>query len=71
MGSMKKEMNAKHRCPRCGSADLLEFKDVVKCMECRLMFRTQFLNKIDDDKILAEEEKKAFLDIFFNEFVND
>jgi len=55
------------QCPRCGSSDLLEYSDVVECGECHLTFRKRFLDTMDDDEILAEEEKKAFLDAFLED----
>lgn len=46
---------------------MLDYENEVECVECHLTFRKQSLEDYDDEDILAEEEKKAFLDTFLDE----
>lgn len=55
-----------YKCPRCGSS-MLDYKNEVECVKCHLTFRKQSLEDLDADDILAEEEKKAFLDAFLDD----
>jgi ribosomal protein S27AE len=66
ISQMRKESRAMDQCPRCGSPNLLEYGDIVECGECHLTFRKRFLDEMDEDEILAEEEKKGFLDAFYD-----
>ena len=56
-----------YQCPRCGSSSLLDYGDEVECVDCHLTFRKQSLDEMEDEEILAEEEKKSFLDAFLDE----
>jgi hypothetical protein len=58
-----------YQCPRCGSSDLIDFGEIFECSICHLSFRKRFLDELEEDEILAEEEKKAFLDAFKDDIV--
>jgi transposase-like protein len=59
-------MNSKdeYYCPRCKSKNLLVYDEIIECPQCQLTFTKKFLKELQDDSILAEEEKADFIHIF-------
>jgi len=57
-------MIKKVHCPRCKSEDIIEYDEFIHCIKCKLDFDKKFLNKIDDDDILARQEVGGFYGTF-------
>ena len=64
---MSMNEKTKFHCPRCNSTDLLIYDEIVECPECNLTFTKKFLRELQDDSILAEEEKDNFVHALKNE----
>lgn len=56
-----------YHCPRCKSKNLLIHDEIIECPKCKLTFTRRFLNQLQDDSILAEEEKIEFIRSLKNE----
>lgn len=56
-----------YHCPSCKSKNLLIYDEIVECPICKLTFTKKFLKELQDDSILAEEEKADFLSSLKNE----
>ena len=57
-------MQSSYLCPRCNSRNILEYDDLIECLDCSLTFTKEILEEIDDEHILSQEELGAFLDVF-------
>ena len=57
-------MQSSYLCPRCNSRNILEYDDLIECLDCRLTFTKEILEEIDDEYVLSQEELKSFLDVF-------
>jgi hypothetical protein len=56
-----------YHCPRCKSKQLLIYNEIIECPYCKLTFTKRFLKNLQDDSILAEEEKTDFVRSLKNE----
>ena len=56
-----------YHCPRCKSKDLLIHDEIIECPKCQLTFTKKFLKELEEDSILAEEEKADFIRSLKNE----
>lgn len=63
-------MTKNYHCPRCGTIEIVEYKNSFDCTKCRderglpLEFEKDAIGKIPDNQILAIQEKGSFLDAF-------
>jgi len=65
-------MPSGYYCPRCKSNKILIQNDYIECLECNFRFSIEDLESdIEDENILAEEEKSAVLDAFKDEFKDE
>ncbi len=65
-------MSSGYYCPRCHSSKILAYNDHIECLDCHLNFSIEDLESdIEDDNILAEEEKSGVLDAFKDEFKDE
>ncbi|MEJ2250597.1 MAG: hypothetical protein P8Y70_08530 [Candidatus Lokiarchaeota archaeon] len=54
----------KYECPRCGSKEVVNFKNVIFCKECREKFNKQDLEEFDKDQVLSSKEKSDVFQAF-------
>lgn len=57
-------MQSSYCCPRCQSRIVLEYDDVIECLDCSLTFTKDILEEVDDEHVLSQEELGRFLDAF-------
>ncbi|MFX0028919.1 MAG: hypothetical protein ACFE8B_06905 [Candidatus Hermodarchaeota archaeon] len=57
-------MQLLYLCPRCNSRNILEYDDLIECLDCSLTFTKEILEEIDEEYILYQEELGSFLDVF-------
>ena len=57
-------MSPNYYCPRCKSNKIIDHGEYIECPECSLDFFKKYLEEIDDENILAEQELKGFTDAF-------
>ncbi len=53
-----------YHCPRCQSFQVKEHNKSVFCFSCKLTFDKKFLNILEDEDILANEELEGIVDVF-------
>ena len=62
-------MPSGYYCPRCKSNKILVHNDHIECLDCNFRFCIEDLESdIEEENMLAEEEKSAVLDAFKDEF---
>jgi transposase-like protein len=54
-------------CPYCKSKNLSIHDEIVECSKCKLTFTKKFLRELQDESILAEEEKVEFIRLMIDE----
>ena len=61
-------MPTEYYCPRCKSENVFVFDSHIECAECGSSLLIEDIESdIDEENILAEEEKDAFADAFDEE----
>ncbi len=52
----------KLNCPRCNSERIIDYEDIIECLDCNLEFEKKDFELIEDkSNILAIQEKKAIV----------
>ena len=54
----------KYHCPRCKTADIIEYDDRIECCLCRSEFLKQHFTTLKDEDILSVREMLSFLSVF-------
>ena len=57
-------MSTHYHCPRCQSFQVIVNVTDVFCFSCKLTFNKKFLQFLDDEDILANEELEGIIDAF-------
>jgi hypothetical protein len=60
-------MSIEYHCPRCQSFQVIVNATEVFCFNCRLTFDKKFLQLLDDEDILANEELEGIIDILVDD----
>ena len=50
-----------YHCPRCGNKNIVEYSESFDCPVCRLEFEKKDCDELDDENVLAIEEKLSFV----------
>lgn len=62
---MNAEKEKIRRCPRCGGNQIMDYGEIIECLDCKLEFQKIDFKLVEDKaRILAIQEKKAFIDSF-------
>ncbi len=56
--------NFDFHCPRCNEKRIIDYGKTFECRICGLEFDKESFKLLDDQDILANEEKKEFIDTF-------
>lgn len=57
-------MSIRYYCPRCHSFQVIVNVTDIFCFNCKLTFDKKFLQLLEDEDILANEELEGIIDIF-------
>ncbi|MFX1279901.1 MAG: hypothetical protein ACFFA3_10830 [Promethearchaeota archaeon] len=57
-------MQSSHLCPRCNSRNILEYDDLIECLDCNLTYTKEILEEIDDEYFLSLDDLGSFMDVF-------
>jgi len=59
-------MPRKYHCPRCKTEEIIEYDDSFDCPICSLEFEKKDCELLEDDQILAVEEKLEIVKTIVN-----
>lgn len=57
-------------CPRCKTADIIEYHDRIECRLCHSEFLKQHFARVDDEDILSVQEILSFISVFEEMFMS-
>ncbi len=60
-------MPTHYHCPRCMSFQVKEQDRSIFCPRCKLNFDKKFLDLLEDEDILANEELNGIIDLFIED----
>jgi ribosomal protein L37AE/L43A len=55
---------SKYKCPRCHGESIIDYGEIIECVNCRLEFYKRSFETVKENNILAISELDDFVRIF-------